>query len=87
MEPITFTVLYFLGFLSSVVALSAFGKKMGFDFDKPKTYVNYDDWSSNKSAFTAFSLVWPIFWSFMSLAGAYLLLEKITNLILKIFNR
>ena len=51
---------YFIMFLITLLFWSLFGKKLGFDYDKPKTYANFDDWSSNKSAYTVFALCWPI---------------------------
>lgn len=55
-------LLYILGFLVTLFVLSRYGKThFGFDYDKPRTYANYDDWSSNAQAFTAWSLGWPVF--------------------------
>jgi hypothetical protein len=63
--------------------LKKFGKKMGFDYDKPKTYVNYDDWDSNADAYVAFSLGWFLFLPVMLLIGSYLLLVFIAKKLLK----
>lgn len=63
MTPIGWTLLaiYVIGFFISLVIWSMFGKKYWTDYDAEKTYVDYDDWSSNEEAYTAFSLGWPVF--------------------------
>ena len=47
---------YIIGYVISLVILIKWGKKMGFDYSKPKTYADYDDWNNNVEAYTGISL-------------------------------
>lgn len=47
---------YIIGYVISLVILIKWGKKMGFDYSKPKTYADYDDWNNNIEAYTGISL-------------------------------
>jgi hypothetical protein len=58
-----YLIIYIVGIPISVIFLTKFGKHMGlYDYDKPKTYADFDDYSSNGSAYLAFSTMWPIFY-------------------------
>ena len=70
-----YLVVYVVGFLATLVFLIFFGKKIGIDYDVPRNYTNYDDYSSNGEAYLAFSLVWFIF------VPATLLIKSILRLI------
>lgn len=78
---------YLLGIVTSIFLLSLFGKKMGMDYDEPKTYVNHDDWGSNAEAFFVFSLVWPLFWCvhFMVVITSFLI--NVTTKIFLLINK
>jgi dihydrofolate reductase len=52
---------YIIGLLCTLAALIIFGRKFGIDYDKEKSYANYDDWGSNASAYVAWSCVWFVF--------------------------
>tara|TARA_R110000772_G_scaffold17946_3_gene50043 strand:+ start:178045 stop:178335 length:291 start_codon:yes stop_codon:yes gene_type:complete len=55
-------LVYVVGFIISLLILSWYGEQLGFGgYDEEKTYVTQDDYSSNASAFLAFSTIWPIF--------------------------
>jgi len=60
MAPLGWIAIYVIGFFVSLIVWSIFGKKYWVDYNQEKTYANYDDWSSNAEAYTAFSLGWPI---------------------------
>jgi CRISPR/Cas system-associated endonuclease/helicase Cas3 len=74
---------YIIGFILSIIFLSTFGKKIGIDYSGEKNYVNYDDWDSNKTAYTTFSLVWPFFYLILIIGGFWYLLTSLTSLIIK----
>jgi len=81
----TLLVIYIIGFILSLLFLSRYGEKIGIGgYDEPKTYVNYDDYSSNASAFTAFSLIWPIFYGLLLIVGIRLLLITFTQFLITI---
>jgi len=76
-------LIYVVGYFVSVLALKKFGKAMDFDhYDEPKTYVNYDDYSSNAQAYMSFSIFWPFFWFGVSIFGFFKGLQKLTKKIL-----
>ena len=64
-----FIITYIIGFIITLFLFIKFGKKIGFDYDVEKTYVNYDDWSSNAQAYTFFSLFWPIVVPMLTIIG------------------
>ena len=70
-------VIYVVGFFVSLFIWSKFGKKYWTDYDAEKTYADYDDWSSNQEAYTAFSLGWPIFLAVFILRMTWLGLVKL----------
>ena len=74
-----FILIYAIGYILSLFILIKWGKKMGFDYSRPKTYVNYDDWDNNAQAYTAISLASWAFIIVMSLVGLWKLLKKITE--------
>ncbi len=52
-------LIYVIGYIISLYLLKTYGKAWGVDdYDKPKTYVNMDDFSSNAQAYTSWSLGW-----------------------------
>jgi len=75
--------IYILGFILSIIFLSIFGKKIGIDYSEEKNYVNYDDWDSNKTAYTAFSFVWPVFYLILIIGGFWYLLTLFTSIFIK----
>ena len=76
--------IYIIGYFFSLLFLKKYAKKMGFgDYDEPKTYTNCDDWNSNASAWTAFSIIWPIFYSIGFIVFACKSLVKLTKIITK----
>jgi hypothetical protein len=65
--------IYVVGFFLSLLFLIKYASKFELDgYDKEKTYATMDDYSSNASAYTAFSTVWPIFY----LIGIFVLLSR-----------
>jgi hypothetical protein len=64
-----FIITYIIGFIITLFLFIKFGKKIGFDYDVEKTYVNYDDWDSNAQAYTFFSLLWPIVVPMLTIIG------------------
>lgn len=52
-------ILYIVGFICMVIFLVKYGKSIGLDYSEPRTYVDQEDWDSNKSAYTFFGLCWP----------------------------
>ena len=79
---IIFFLVYVIGYALTLLYLTMFGKKIhGFDYDD-KSDRNYDDWESNASAFTSWSMMWPIFICIHGLFGFYALLVKITQILL-----
>ena len=75
-----YVILYVLGFILSLFALRLFGKRMGFDYDPPHDGY-HDDWDSNASAYTAFSVGWPLFWLINAIFGFGLLLKMLGGFI------
>jgi hypothetical protein len=75
-------LIYIVGYFSTFFFLVKFGKRIGIDYDVEKTYVNHDDWNSNASAYTAFSLMWPIFMTVLSIVGFFALLVGFADLII-----
>lgn len=53
-------IFYLIGIILTFAFYATFGKKIGFDYSKPKSYVDHDDWDSNSAAYTSFSIFWPI---------------------------
>ena len=71
-----YIAIYVVGFLATLVFLIFFGKKNGINYDVPRNYTNYDDYSSNGEAYLSFSLVWFIFVPATLLIKGILLLIK-----------
>lgn len=62
MNPVYILGIYFFGYAMSLLALKKYGKALGFgDYDPPHDS-GYDDYKDNNTAWTAFSIAWPIFW-------------------------
>jgi hypothetical protein len=74
-------LIYFVGFVLSLLFWIKFGKELGFDYDVPKDYSNYDDWDSNAEAYSAFSLFWFID---MPIIFTYLVWRFIVKLVFKL---
>lgn len=73
---------YVIGFIVNLLLLIKFGKRIGYDYDQPKTYEDMDDFESNASAYLSFSLIWPLFISVTLLAlGAKFVIELTQKLI------
>lgn len=84
MTILTILGTYFLGFLLTLLFFSTFGKKIGFDYSGPHdddTY--YDDWQSNKEAYTTFSLLWLIMWVVGFFVCIWYLLTNFTSIFVK----
>jgi hypothetical protein len=74
--------IYLVGFLVTFTFFAIFGRKLGINnYDGPKTYANYDDYSSNAQAFVTWSLAWPVVWFFGSIFGAFNLLTFLASLV------
>lgn len=72
---------YLLGSIASLSILHKYKGKMdlpNYDNDFSK---DYDDWDSNAQAFSAFSLMWPVFWGVHLLKWSWDLLVYISGLI------
>lgn len=55
--------IYLIGYFVTLILLFKFKKQLDIDsYDEPKTYVNYDDWSSNAQAYVSWSILWPLVW-------------------------
>ncbi len=79
---------YIIGYFITLFLLSKYGKsKLGIDYDKEKTYVNYDDWDSNAQAFTVFCIVWPLVYVILIILGILKLLTWISNKFIEINNK
>lgn len=68
-----FLLLYLGGFLGTLCFLKFFGKRLGFDYSGPHAS-DYDDYESNASAYTSFSVAWFILMPILLLIGAWKLL-------------
>jgi hypothetical protein len=72
-------IIYLIGIPISVIFLINFGEKLGLDnYNDTKTYADYDDYTSNGSAYLAFSTMWPIFYF---LHGVAYINKKLVNAI------
>ena len=71
---------YGIGFLFTLIFLSIFGKKLGYDYDNRND--EYDDWESNSHAYSVFSLIWPVFMFFNLMWGLWIVLTSVTSFIL-----
>jgi hypothetical protein len=81
-----FLIVYAIGFVISIIALHAFKDKLGVNhYDPP--HPEYDDYSSNASAFLSFSLAWPIFWTFISVSASYGLMLRASEEIGNLFSK
>jgi hypothetical protein len=80
-------IIYVIGYFVTLILLFKFKKQLGIDsYNEPKTYVNYDDWSSNAQAYVSWSIGWPLVWVVFTIAmickGLMLIakaIEKITS--------
>jgi hypothetical protein len=54
--------IYIIGYILTLLFLVGFGKRLGLDYSRPRTYANQDDWKNNSEAYTAFSFGWPLLW-------------------------
>ena len=57
-----YIAMYFIGYAISVILMHKFHKELDLDYNKPKTYVDCDDWDNNAQAFAGISVAWPLFW-------------------------
>ena len=87
MSILFFASIYVVGFFLTLLFLKYYGKKMGFDYSEPKTYANHDDWNSNEEAYTAFSIIWPVFVLVNLLRGLWHLLVIFTKFVIKVKNQ
>lgn len=78
-------LVYFIGFIISLLLLHGFKGVHGIDHYDPPHDEYHDDWDSNAQAYVGFSLMWPIFWFFLSIAAFYHGLIKLSVLIGKLF--
>ena len=77
-------IIYIVGFFVSLIFLSKFGEQIGWGgYDEPQDYSNYDDYSSNASAFLAFSMVWPLFYFMGIIIGVYTIMVKFTEFLIE----
>lgn len=73
---------YIVGFILTLLFYKIFGKKIGFDYSEPHDN-DYDDWDSNATAYTSFSLVWVITVPILLIMGSWALLTTLTRKIIK----
>ena len=78
-----YLIIYIVGFIVTLLLFKFFGKKIGFDYSGPKTYVNYDDWDSNTSAYTCFSIFWFVTVPIITIFGLWYCLTLLTGKIIK----
>jgi len=52
---LTGIIIYLIGFFLTLTFFKHFGVKIGFDYTNN---TSWDDWNSNESAYTGFSLCW-----------------------------
>ena len=82
---------YIVGFILTLLFYKIFGKKIGFDYSGPQRFKrksfffdnDYDDWDSNATAYTSFSLVWVITVPILLIMGSWALLITLTRKIIK----
>ncbi len=77
---------YLIGFVLTILFFVKFGKRIGFDYDVPKTYANFDDWSSNTEAYSFFSFTWPITMPFMGCYGLWSLAKFVGTYLMSKFS-
>ena len=78
-------IIYIIGYVVTLIVLFKFKKQLHIDsYDGPKGYTNYDDWSSNRQAYTAWSLMWPGVWLVMGFVCIWKGLSAIAKLIEKL---
>jgi len=77
-------ILYYLaGFIFTAIFLKLFGKKIGLDYNSPRTYVNQEDWAGNDEAYTAFSIFWFMILPIVCIFGIATLLKYLLTKIFK----
>lgn len=79
MGLIILIVVYAIGYIMSLLILIKWGKKMGFDYSKPKTYADFDDWNNNVEAYTGISLASWLFILAIIIIGLWKGLTYITS--------
>lgn len=72
---------YLFGFFTSLFVLHKYKVELGVDYYDPPHGSYYDDYDSNAKAYLTFSIVWPMFWIVMGIAGLWGLLTKLSELI------
>lgn len=64
MDLFEFGVIYVIGYILNLIGLIKFGKRLGYDYEKPKSN-NYwdddDDFDDNATAYLCLSIIWPFF--------------------------
>ncbi len=84
---LTIILIYAVGFLLSLLILSAFGKsKMNIDYDNDHDKWP-DDWETNAEAYVAWSFAWPLAFILLSLVGMWAGLTKLTQFLIDMFNK
>lgn len=71
-SPLIFLLIYVVGIMVSLWILPrGYAKWVGLDCYDPPHENWYDDYDSNASAWFAFSLAWPIFYTFTLIGMSY----------------
>lgn len=76
----TIAITYILGYFSTLIFLSFWGKRLGFDYDQPDK--DWDDWEDNASAYTGISFAWPMLLIFGTFMGMFALLRMFSQLLI-----
>lgn len=77
-------LIYVAGIFVTLLILKLFGKKLIYDYDKPRSYIDPDSYSSNTEAYLMHSLAWVLFWFMVIALGIWSTLLWITKNVFKI---
>ena len=77
-----YIAIYLVGVVTSLFALHKWKEELDVDhYDDTDDIYLYDDWESNAQAFTAFSIMWPVFWGVKFIVLSWDLLVRLSGLI------
>ena len=79
-----YAAIYILGYFISIFVLKRYAVYMAIpDYDvSSESDWTSDDYDSNAKAYTAFSTIWPIFYTVYGIYGMHILFVKLTKWIL-----
>jgi MFS-type transporter involved in bile tolerance (Atg22 family) len=81
----TLLIIYVIGFILSLIFLSAFGKKkLNIDYDNAEDKWP-DDWDSNAEAYVTWSIAWPLTSLLLIIAGVWVGLTKTAQFLINLF--